>query len=340
MPLHEHPLKLALKRGALVAAANWPVTVAQAAADSLFKILIAAPLVGGIFLVALVVGAEPVALLSLGWRDLAMTIVASLMSRPLVLASFVSGLGVAIIGGSLFVFLVKAGTVGVLVHSERDAGPIERQPLHLQLLTTTSRFSTEGFLERARSLFPQYARLGFMLMAVYLASGIVYLGAVFGSRGSGEGLGMTALFTAAFVAWITIVNLLYLLTQIVIAAEDCTLPAAFARVSAFLRRSRVDIGSIFLTILAIVVAATGASVLVTTALGLISFVPFLWLVAVPLQLAAWVLRAIVFQYIGLASIGAYLHVYRTSVESAPSRLNAPAAPFADAIPPSGGLTTP
>src|SRR5687768_8001448 len=87
--IDDHPLKLALKRGALLAAANWPVTIVQAIADAIFKILIAAPLIGGVFLVALVVGAEPVALLSLGWRDLAATIVASLMSRPLVLAAFV-----------------------------------------------------------------------------------------------------------------------------------------------------------------------------------------------------------------------------------------------------------
>ena len=30
----------------------------------------------------------------------------------------------------------------------------------------------------------------------------------------------------------------------------------------------------------------------------------------PLSLLAWMLRAIVFQYIGLASIGAYLKLYR------------------------------
>ena len=88
------------------------------------------PLIGGIFLVALVVGAEPVALMSLGWRDLVATIVASLISRPVVLAAFLAALGVVVIGGSLFVFLVKAGTVTVLVRGDRAAGPIEQPPLH------------------------------------------------------------------------------------------------------------------------------------------------------------------------------------------------------------------
>src|SRR5688572_31833243 len=89
-----HSLKPALKRGALVAAANWPVIIIQAIADSLFKALIAMPLIGGIFLVALVVGADPSALISLEWRDLATTIVGALMSRPIVLIAFLASLAI------------------------------------------------------------------------------------------------------------------------------------------------------------------------------------------------------------------------------------------------------
>jgi hypothetical protein len=313
-------LKLPLKRGALVAAANWPVTVIQAVADSLFKLLIAAPLVGGIFLVALVVGAEPGMLLSLEWRDLAATIVASLMSRPVILASFLSALAVVIVGGSLFVFLIKGGTVGVLVRGELEAGPIEHPPLHLHTVMQASRFSIDGFVASARSLFPRYARLGFMLMCVYLASGAAYLVAVSASRSAGEGWGMTALFTAAFVAWITVVNLLYLLMQVVIAADACSVSGAATRVTLFLRRQRRHVTAVFLIVLVIVVFATGASLLATAALGLITFVPFFGLVVLPLQLVAWLLRGLVFQYIGLASVGAYLTLYRSSGDIVPGRL--------------------
>ena len=99
-------LKEVLKRGALVAAANWPVAIVQATADSLVKLLIAAPLIGGVFLVALVVGAEPVELMSLEWRQLATTIASTLLVRPAVLAAWVAALAVMLVGGSLFVFLV------------------------------------------------------------------------------------------------------------------------------------------------------------------------------------------------------------------------------------------
>ena len=303
-------LKPTLKRGALVAAANWPVIVVQAVADSLFKMLVAMPLIGGIFLVALVVGADPSGLISLEWRDLATTIIGALRSRPIVLFAFLASLAIVIVGASLFVFLVKAGTVSVLVSGERVAGPIERPPLQFQLVARASTFSIEHFIDSARALFPRYARLGAILMAVYLASGIGYLMAVMASRSAGEGWSVTALLTGGFVAWITIVNLLYLLTQIVIAADDCSVLAAATRVAAFLRRERGGVLAVFLVVLALVVFAQGASLLATTALGLIGFVPILGLAVLPLQLLAWLFRALVFQYIGLSSIGAYLKLYR------------------------------
>jgi hypothetical protein len=305
-------LKYALKRGALVAAANWPVIVVQEIADSLFKLLLAVPLVGGVFLVALVLGAEPVELMSLGWRDLVATIVASLMSRPAVLAAFLAALGVVVVGGSLFVFLIKGGTVTVLVRGDHLAGPIERPPLHFSTVMTAAAFSLETFEQGARALFPRYAKLGVTLMAIYLVTGVGYMAAVFASRNAGDSWGMTALFTAVFVSWITVLNFLYLLMQLVIATEDCSVATAARRVTAFLRRARRPVAAVFFVVLAIVVFATGASLMATAALGLISFVPLLGLTVLPLQLGAWLFRGLVFQYVGLTSIGAYLNLSRST----------------------------
>jgi hypothetical protein len=299
-------LKQVLKRGALVAAANWPVAIVQATADSLFKLLIAAPLIGGVFLVALVVGAEPVELMSLEWRQLATTIASTLLVRPAVLAAWLAAVAVVLVGGSLFVFLVKAGTVGTLVRAERQAGPIERSPLMPESFTGANAFSIETFIECSCELFPRYARLGVALMAVYLVSGSVYFVLLAASS-----WGVAALLTAAFVAWITLVNLFYLLTQIVIAADDCSIATAASRVSVFLRRQVRAIGGVFLIILGLVALATGASLLATAALWLVGFVPFIGLTVLPLQLLAWVLRGLVFQFIALASVGAYLKIYRT-----------------------------
>jgi len=307
---HRELLKSSLKRGALMAAANWHVMLVQATGDSLFKVLVAVPIVGGIFLVALVLGTEPVALMSLEWREMAATTVAALLSHPVVLVAFLLAVGVVGVGGSLFVFLLKAGTVAVLVRSEREAEPIEDAPLHIESLVRAGRFSVDFFIEASGRLFPRFARLGLILMAVYGASVAAYLGLVMASRSAGESWGMTALFTAGFVAWITVVNLLYLLTQIVLAADDCTVAAAAPRVIAFLRHERGMVIRVFLVILALVVGATGASFVAAGLLSLIAFVPFVGLAVLPLQLVAWVLRALVFQYIGLTSVGTYVQLYR------------------------------
>jgi hypothetical protein len=322
-------LKLTLKRGALVAAANWPVILVQATADSLLKLVIAAPVIGGVFLMALIVGAEPSDLMTEDWRDMITIIIGALLSHPLVLAAFLLAVAVVVVGGSLFIFLVKAGTVSVLVRAEREAGAIEQPPLHVSSIAGASRYSADLYVESARALFPRYARLGFILMAVYLTSAAAYLVFVVTSRLAGESWGITALVTGCFVAWITVVNLLYLLVQIIVAADDCSVASASRRVAAFLRHERRNILAVFLIILALVVVATGASLLATAALGLIAFVPFFGFTVLPLQLLAWLLRGIVFQYIGLTSIGAYLNLYRaftTARAAKPARAESVGAP--------------
>ncbi len=311
------PLKSTLKRGALVAAANWPVVVIQAVADSLFKALIAMPLVGGVFLVAIAVGAEPGALMSLGWRELIGTIVGSLTSRPFMLAAFLLALAIVGAGGSLFVFLVKGGTIATLVRAERMAGDIEHPPLGLDVVTGASAFSVEGFVDASRGLWPRFVRLGGILLAVYAGSALAYL-AILVARRSAGGWAVAALTTSGFVAWITLVNFAYLLMQIVIVADDCSVAAAWSRTAVFVRRRRRDVAAVFLVVLALVVFATGASLLATAALGLISFVPLLGLAVLSLQLVAWLFRGLVFQFIGLASVGAYVNLYRGLAESAPA----------------------
>jgi hypothetical protein len=305
-----HLLKAAFKRGALVAAANWPVTLIQAIADAVFKLLIAAPLVGGIVLVTLVVRTDPDPFNASDWRLVAAGIVTSLLAHRLVLVAFLLSLAVVVVGGSLFVVLIKGGTLGVLVRGERNAAAIEVPPLQAGIVATAAAFSVEGFIACAQALFPKYARLALWLMAVYLASGAAYVSAIVAVRDAAEGWGATTLLTVVFVIWVTLVNLLYLLVQIVVATEEGGIAVALRRVVTFLKREPTMIAGVFFVTLALVVLATGASLLAFAALGLISLVPFVWLAAVPLQLMAFVLRAIVFQYIALSSVGAYLALYR------------------------------
>ena len=302
-------VKTALKRGALIAAANWPVTLIQATADSLFRLVLGAPVIGGALLVALAVGNDPLALFTLWSRETIAATATTLLAHPLLLASLVLAIAVVGVGGSLFVFLVKAGTVDTLVRSERDAGPIEEPPLRFGDIARASRFSLDQFIHASQSLFPRFARLGFILMGVYVLSTLAYLATVIRPLPT-TGWISAAFITAGFICWITIVNLLYLLVQIVVVAEDCSVAAGGRRVASFIRHEIRHVAAIFLLVFAVVVGATGASLLATAALGLVAFVPFVGLAALPLQLLAWLLRWLVFQYIGLASVGAYLTLYR------------------------------
>jgi hypothetical protein len=68
-------------------------------------------------------------------------------------------------------------------------------------------------------------------------------------------------------------------------------------------------------VLLLVTIATIASFLATAGLGLIAFVPFVGIAIVPLQLAAWLLRGIVFEFLGLSALGAYLMQYRYYLHS-------------------------
>jgi hypothetical protein len=60
----------------------------------------------------------------------------------------------------------------------------------------------------------------------------------------------------------------------------------------------------------LVIAATAASALAWSGVGLIAFVPLVGLAVFPLQLAALLVRGLAFEYLGLTALGAYLTLYQ------------------------------
>ena len=304
-------LKLSLKRGALVTAANWQVVLVQFVADTLFKTLVAVPVVGGLVLVALVVGGSPLQLLR--FDNLAQTIstmIAVLLAQPVALAAFTFALAVVVAGGSIMMFAVKAGTVAVLLAGDRAAGAVEVPPLRMSALRAASQTSIERFVNGVQSLLPRYLRLGVLLTAVYAVIGIAYLAFLFGPSTPllDNPLVITLASLAVLVA-MTLANFLYLLTQIVIASENCGVLDAFPHVARLLRRRAKELGLVLGAILAMLLMATAASILATAQLGLISFVPFVGLAAVPLQVLAWLVRGVVFQFVGLTGMATYMRMH-------------------------------
>lgn len=302
-------LKDCLKRGALVTAANWHVVIVQFVADALFKTLLAVPIVGGVFLVVLLIGGNPWDLLSLAWSDIVPTMASVLMAQPMALAAFVLAIALVLVGGSTLMFLVKGGTVSILIAAERNAGAIEHPPLRLPAFRRATIFSLERFTAGATRLFPRYFSLGAWLMLFYALATVASLVFVFGPEADEDWRVPAALASAALVAWVTIGNFVYLLCQIVIAIEDCAVSEALVRVMRLLRSQFRIMVSIFGATLGLVLLTTAASILATAALGLIGFVPLVGLAALPLQMIAWLMRGLVFQYIGLTALVAYTRVY-------------------------------
>jgi len=96
-----------LKRGALVAAANWPLVIVQFVCESSLKLMLAVPIVGGAFLVALLLDTPLADLLRGDVRDIVLSILKALTASPAALTAFVASISVVFVAGSILQFIVK-----------------------------------------------------------------------------------------------------------------------------------------------------------------------------------------------------------------------------------------
>lgn len=315
---HHLPLKAALKRGAILAAANWPLVVVQFIAEGMLKLLLAVPVIGGLLLVVLLLGAEVEDLLAGSPRDIIASVFAALRTNPVAFLAFGTAFLLVLLGGSALTFVVKGGTLSLLADAERTTGAIERPPLRLDAVRRANRVHIDPFLDGCRRLWRRFVRLGGCLLLAYAVTAAVYLGFLLAgyalARNTPVLVGLWTVVAAAasavLVVWITLVNLIYLLMQMIVAVEDVSVRTAARLVIQFLRAGLREIAAIFGVVLLLVTLATVASVMATAGLGLIAFVPLLGLAVVPLQVAAWLLRGFVFQYLALTALGAYLSQYR------------------------------
>jgi hypothetical protein len=312
---HSGKARTALKRGSLIAAANWQVVAIQSVAETTFKMLVAVPIVGGALLVTLLLDRDISDILSGNLRDSLLGVAETLSRHPLALTVYLAGFLVVAAGGAMLMFLVKGGTVSVLVRADRLAGPIHEPPLRLAAFRRGMQFSIEGFTKGASRLFRRYLALGVLLTAVYtlvaalcllLAYGLYSLA---GSRAVLLG-SVAALAVTLFVAMTTVVNVAYLLAQIAVAVRDTGAGRAVREVPRFVRGEFWKVMRVFLVTVMLLVTATLLSIAATWGFYLIAYVPLAGIIVLPLQFGAWLLRSLVFQYLGLTALGAYLSLYR------------------------------
>jgi hypothetical protein len=316
------PIKTALKRGALVTAANWEVVLIQFVAESAFKALLMVPVVGAAFLVTLLVGSSVEEIISGDLRQTIALAIAALGEHRSALVAYLVGVAVVLVGGSMLMFVVKAGSVGVLVDADRAGPPVEQPPLRIETVRRAERFSLEAFSEASTRFRHRFMRLGLGLLVVYAATGSAYLMVLVStyrvtSASGAPWLGTigAALASTVVVGWITLVNLAYLLLQVLVVSRDVSVARAVAALPGFLSGDRRLVGGVFLVVLVLVLIATAASILATAALGFIGFVPIVGLAMLPLQLLAWIGRGLLFEFLGLAALTTYAGLMRRAAGS-------------------------
>lgn len=328
-------LKLLLKRGALLAAANWPTVAIQFVAETTFQVLVAIPILGAAVLLSVVVGADLTELLQGGLRDIATRTAGALAAEPVALTSFGVAFSIALAAASILMFLAKGGVLDVLLAAHESAGAFETEPISIDTIEPAARFTLPRFIDGCTRLFRPYFVLGLALFAAYAATAAIYVAfVVYGYRAASGVVGVVGMtFVAAVAAvvlivWITLLNLVYLLMQLSMAADRLGLVDAFRAVGVFARAELKVLTQVFLIILALEIGATLVSALAWSGLGLIAFIPLVGLVVVPLQILALVVRGLAFAYIGLSAAGSYLTLYRRAPRALEHSSAAMAQPLA------------
>ena len=329
-------LKLLLKRGALLAAANWPTVAIQFVAETTFQVLVAIPILGAAVLLSLVVGLDLRDLLQGGLRDIATRIAGTLTAEPVALVSFSVAFGIALVAASVLMCLAKGGVLDVLLAAHESAGAFEVEPISIDTIEPAACFTLQRYIDGCGRLFKPYLGLGVALFVAYAVTAAVYVAfVVYGYRAASGVFDVIALtFMAAVAAfvlivWITLVNFFYLLMQIAMAADKLGVSDGCRAVVSFVRAEFRVLGKIFLMILGIEVGATLVSALAWSGLGLIAFVPLVGLAIFPLQIVALVVRGLAFAYIGLSAASSYLTLYRREPRAVERHLGVIAPPESD-----------
>lgn len=316
-------LRAALKQGALVTVANWPVVLVEFAVGSLFELALGVPVLGGALMVAVLLGFDLDGLLAQGLTSTADLIIASLVAAPISLGAFLLAVGLVAAGGLMLVFMVKAGTLAVLAAGERRAPDLHRAPIHVAGLRHAAAWTLSTMYSGAQRYGARGARLAAVLSVTYLVIVVVAFSAIglglrlaSGSAWSGIWIVLVAPATSAAVLACTIANLFFDLARIIVVTDDVGVREALRRARKFVVKDARHVLGIF-AVTNLIVFLAGAAWLVATAnIAFIGLVPVVGLLVAPLQAAIWIVRGLVFQYLGLATLMAYQTQYRRFREPA------------------------
>lgn len=314
-------LRAAIKRGAMLVTANWPIVPIDFVVESFCRLALALPIVGGALMAGSLGGLDVRSVLSAGLGETADLVVGSLSAAPGALAAFLGALALVAVGGEAVQFIVKAGTLSVLVAADRQAGELQRLPFGIDTVRRARAFRLEILVEAGR----RFARRGLILACwlglVYSVVAGVYLALVSwglfgaGSRWIPAWSAIVLVATSAAVVVVAVANLAYTLLRVVIVTDDCSIGVAVRRLGRFVVEDARQVIGIFAVIGGIEIVAAAAALVAAAGLAPIAYLPIVSLAIVPIQIAMWILRGLVFESLALCSVAAYQTQYRRFSEA-------------------------
>src|SRR5205814_1823146 len=172
-----------------------------------------------------------------GLQAAANRVVASLVTAPVALTSFLLAVLVVACGGALLMFGVKAGTLAVLAAGERAAPDLRRGPLKFEWFRHAHAYDVPTLLAGVKRFGRRAATLGLWLGAAYalvaLTSVALLRLALRFSPGEPGGFAFwpvaIGLTTSAGLIALAGVNLAYDLLRVIVVIDDCRLGEAVRR---------------------------------------------------------------------------------------------------------------
>ena len=310
-------LRAALSRGALVTLANWQIVIVDFVVESAYKFTLAVPVLGGAFMVAILLGVDIKALLGDGLLSAVDQMLGPLLNAPAALFAFVAAVSIVGVAGAVLMFMVKAGTLAVLVAGEGAAVDVTPRIAALDAIQRSRVYTLQLLWSSARRYQRRAALLAGGLGVAYLVLGGLYLTIVIdGFRWVAESewaavwpLLVLVATTGAVVA-MAATNLFFDLARVIMVTDDCGVRTALQRVRVFLLADARQVLGVFGAMGLVVLLATALTFAATAGLALVAWAPLASLLFVPLQVAFWIARGLAFQYMSLTTLSAYQTQYR------------------------------
>ena len=134
-------------------------------------------------------------------REILAAVFSALRANPAALTSFAIAFLLVLIGGSLLTFVVKGGTVAVLVEADDHAGAIERPPLRLQMLRRANRTGHRSLPRRAAGASAgATSSWAWACSMVYAFTAAAYFGLLFGGYALADNVGVLLWWTVIAAA--------------------------------------------------------------------------------------------------------------------------------------------